>query len=47
MLEHPARLGQGPSGDETIEDTNVDVEIVEEGEEGEATGPVSAAVRGQ
>jgi hypothetical protein len=42
-----ARSGTGPSCDDAIEETDTEVEIVEEGEEGETAGPVPAAVRGQ
>ena len=40
--EHP-----GPSRFDAGEETDVDVEIVDEGEEGETTGPVPAVVKGQ
>ena len=45
--ERPAGGGLGPSHDDAGGETDTNVEIVEEGEEGETTGPVSAAVRGQ
>ena len=40
--EHP-----GPSRSDAGEETDVDVEIVEEGEEGETAGPVPVAVKDQ
>lgn len=36
-----------PSRVEAAEGTDMDVEIIEEGEEGESLGPVSRAVKGQ
>ena len=39
--------GPGPSRDDAGEETNTDMEIVEEVEEGKTVGPVPVAVRGQ
>jgi len=39
------RNTQGPSYVEVAEETNTDVEIVEEGEEGETAGPIPATVK--
>ena len=45
--EHHVGSGLGPSRGEAVEETDADVEIVEEGEEGETAGPVPAVVKGQ
>ena len=45
--ERPVGGDLGPSRDDAGGETDIDVEIVEEGEEGETTGPVPAAIRGQ
>ena len=45
--ENPTAGGLGPSRDDASEETDSEVEIVEEGEEGETAGPVSSVVRGQ
>ena len=48
LMPEPSGEGrQGPLHDEATNETDADVEIVEEGEEGETTGPVPAAIRGQ
>lgn len=47
MAEPPRKGGQGPVHDDAIDETDADVEIVEEGEEGETVGPVPAAIAGQ
>ena len=39
--------GPGPSCNDSSEGTDTDVEIVEEGEEGETAGPVPGAIQGQ
>jgi hypothetical protein len=44
---HPAGSVQGPSRVEVDEETDIDVKIMEEGEEGESTRPVQATVKGQ
>ena len=43
MLAATAMGGHGPSPDEAVEDTKVDVEVVEEGEEAETAGPVPSS----
>jgi hypothetical protein len=43
---HPARSVPGPLRVEANEETDIDVEIVEEGEEGKSAGPVLATVKG-
>ena len=45
--EHPVEGCPGPSRIDIDEETDTDVEIVEEGEEGETPGPVPTAVKGQ
>ena len=45
-LESPAGGGLGLSRDKDVEETDADIEIVEEGEEGKTAGPVPAAVWG-
>jgi hypothetical protein len=47
MPAHAARSARGPSHDIDAEETDADVEIVEEGEEGETPGPIPAAAKGQ
>jgi hypothetical protein len=39
--------GQGPLHDEAVNGTDADVEILEDGEEGETVGSVPVAVGGQ
>ena len=45
--KNPAVGGPGPSRDDVGEGTNTDMEIVEEGEEGEIARPVPAVIRGK
>ena len=45
--KHPARGYPAPSHDDAGEETNTDMEIMEEGAEGKTVGPVLATVRGQ
>ena len=47
VSEHRIGSGLVPLCDKDVEETNEDVEIMEEGEEGEPAGPVLADVRGQ
>ena len=42
--KHPARGYPAPSHDDAGEEADTDMEIMEEGEEGESDGPVPAAV---
>ena len=46
-LERAVEGARSPSHVDAGEETDTGVEIVEEGEEGETTGPVPAAVKGQ
>ena len=41
---YPAESVRGPLRVEADEETDIDVEVMEEGDEGESVGPVSAAV---
>jgi hypothetical protein len=43
---HPARSVPGPLHVEANEETDIDVEIMEEGEEGKSAGPVPGRVKG-
>ena len=45
--EHPSGSGLGPLHDDAVEETDIDMAIVEEGEVGETPGPVPTAVKGQ
>ena len=45
--EHAAEAGLGPSHAGGGEETDTDVEIVEEGDKGETSGPVSTVMKGQ
>lgn len=45
--QHPVRCVQGPSHDKDVEETNTYIKIVEDGEEGETSGPMPAATKGQ
>jgi hypothetical protein len=47
MAEPPCEGGQGPVHDDAVDETDADVEIVEEGEEGETAGLVPTAIAGQ
>jgi len=46
-VDHPVDGCLGPSRIDIGKETDTDVEIVEEGKEGETLGPVPAAVKGQ
>lgn len=46
MLEHPTIDDQANSSDPMVEETGVDVEIVEEGEEAETAEPTPSMVKG-
>jgi hypothetical protein len=46
MPVHPARSVPSPSCVEADEETDIDIEIVEEGEEGKSIGPVPATIKG-
>ena len=46
-VDHPVDGCPGPSPIDISEETDIDVEIVEEGDQGETPGPVLAAIKGQ
>ena len=47
MPEHPAIRDRAHSPDLAVEETDADIEIVEEGEEAETAGPVPSGTEGQ